>query len=190
MCICDLQHGRRQAKFANYAAVTTFAGTGWSGPCQHHEKEEEKKEKKGEEMIPDSWHGTGTACRWIPSDRSRRYLWYTFNLYTPYSPIHAEGEYPNALCFLEERSRAPTRNVWNTHVWSAHFRRSSYTELAPRRVEVWPCLIHTSTKRTLMSRRPGNNTKLKSLAIYSIMNIFYGILYTDRYHIFIIFCLT
>ena len=89
-----------------------------------------------------------------------------------YSPIYAEGEYPNAL-FFEVRGRAPTRNVWNTHVWSAHFRRSSYTELEPRRAEVWPCLIHTSyvsftksTKRTLMSRRSGKNTKLKSLAIY------------------------
>ena len=74
-----------------------------------------------------------------------------------------------------------------------HFRRSSYTELEPRRAEVWPCLFHTSyvsftksTKRTLMSRRPGRNTQLKSLAIYSIMSIFYGLLYTDRYHIFII----
>ena len=28
-----------------------------------------------------------------------------------YSPIHAEGEYPNALCFFEVRGRAPTRNV-------------------------------------------------------------------------------
>ena len=92
---------------------------------------------------------------------------------------------------------AAARNVWNTHAWSAHFRRSSYTELAPRRAEVWPCLIHTSyvsftqsTKRTLMSRRPGKNTKLKSLAIYSIMSIFYGLLHTDRYHIFLIFYLT
>ena len=52
-----------------------------------------------------------------------------------YSPIHAEGEYPSALCFFEVRGRAPTRNVRNTHAWSAHFRRSSYTELAPRRAE-------------------------------------------------------
>ena len=28
-----------------------------------------------------------------------------------YSPIHAEGEYPNALCFFEVCGRAPTRNV-------------------------------------------------------------------------------
>ena len=149
------------------------------------------------------------VCSWrcfqdLGGTKSSRNLW--VKPYLPktgscgcntYSPIHAEGEYPNALCFFEVRGRAPTCNVWNTHVWSAHFRRSSYSELELRRAEVWPCLIHTSdvsftksTKRTLMSRRPGKNTKLKSLAIYSIMSIFYGILYTDRYHIFIIFCLT
>ena len=54
----------------NCAAVSTYAGTGWSGPCQHHEKEE-KMEKKGEKMIPDSWHGTGATRRRIPSGRSR-----------------------------------------------------------------------------------------------------------------------
>ena len=138
-----------------------------------------------------NWHNI--LVRFVIFIRMRRYILKCAILST-YSPIHAEGEYPNALCFFKVRGRAPTRNVWNTHVWSAHFRRSSYSELEPRHAEVWPCMIHTSyvsftksTKRTLMLRRPGKNTKLKSLAIYSIMNILYGLLYTDRYYIFIFF---
>ena len=35
VCTCDLQHGRRQAEFANCAAISTYAGTGWPGHCQH-----------------------------------------------------------------------------------------------------------------------------------------------------------
>ena len=54
-------------------------------------------------MIPDSWHGTGAACRWIPSDRSRRYLWYTFNLYTPYKRSERVA---NVLIALWERSES------------------------------------------------------------------------------------